>query len=44
VAREDDDVVGQLEQSAQALLQQPRLPFPVAGNMQVRPTDVADQE
>ena len=39
-----DDVIRQLEQSLQAPLQQPRLSVRIAGDVQIRTTDVADQE
>ena len=44
VARIEDDIVGQLEQPAQARVQQPRLPARVAGDVQVGAADVADQQ
>ena len=44
MARVENDMVGQLEQPPQTRVQQPRLPARVAGDVQVGPADVADQQ
>jgi hypothetical protein len=44
VAREDEHVIGQFEQAAQTLLQQPRLRVRIARHVQVAAADVAYQE
>jgi len=44
VARADDDVIRQLEQAAQARMQQARLTPRVARDVQIRAADVADQQ
>ncbi len=44
VAREQDDIIGQLEEPAQARVQQPRLAVRVACDVQVGASDVADQQ
>ena len=44
MARVEDDVVGQLEQPPQTRVQQARLAARVAGDVQVGPADVADQQ